>query len=113
MKTTEINSAISFSGNFTQQAVAGRTTWFEQMALGFEESRFFWMTMIITVQSCLGSIACMFILQNDTGIMALAGCAAVTMSCNAVLIAQSPARWCLAFFGLSVLLNLGFLVFSI
>ncbi|MGZ3864269.1 MAG: hypothetical protein ACXVPN_04305 [Bacteroidia bacterium] len=88
----------------TSQQTAG-ITWFSQWAGKFESARFFWMTMIITFQSCLGSIAGGYILQNATGITLLTICSVVTMACNAVLIAQAPAKWCVGISILSVIVN--------
>lgn len=63
------------------------------------------MAMFITMQSCLGSVACMYILQTKASDVWLMLCAMVTMGCNAVLIAQAPPKWCLVSFYLSMLVN--------
>lgn len=70
----------------------------------FEESRFAAMTIMITFQSCLGSIAAYYALINDAEV-SLYLSAMVTMAANAVFLAQSPAKICLAVFYGSVVTN--------
>jgi hypothetical protein len=82
-----------------------RTRWFAKQAEALETNRFGWMALMIMVQSCIGSIACMYILRNDAGDLMLAACAAVTMGSNATLIAQANAKLCLAVFYLSIVVN--------
>lgn len=91
----------------------GVDTWFSEQAKKFEDSRFFWMSVYMTLQSCLGAAACMYILQNKASDIMLATCAAITMGCNAVLIAQGPGKWCLSSVYLSVVLNIVFIVINI
>lgn len=79
--------------------------WFSRQAEKFEAARFGWMTILITFQSCLGSVACMYILQNTVSDWLLAVCSVVTMSANAMFIAQAPAKYCLSVFYLSVFTN--------
>lgn len=104
---------FAMNANRTTTDVEKRITWLEKQELNFEEARFFWMAVIITAQSCLGSVACMFILKNHASDFVLAGCAAITMGCNAIFIAQAPARWCLGAFYLSVILNTVFIVVNV
>ncbi len=68
-------------------------------------------TQSSTPESCLGSIASMFILQHQAGDFALALCASVTMACNAIFIAQAPAKWCVGSFYLSMIVNTLFVLF--
>lgn len=88
-------------------------TWFNKQANQFEKARFGWMAILLTAQSCLGSIACGFILKNDANILWLCICAAITMGCNAMLIALAPPKVCLAVFYLSLVVNTVFILFNI
>lgn len=87
--------------------------WFNKQADAFEASRFAWMTMYITIQSCLGAIACAFILQNHASVFMLASCAAISMASNAVFIAQGDKKWCMAVFYLSLLANTVFILVNL
>lgn len=79
--------------------------WFNRQAERFENARFGWMTIYLTIQSCWGAAACMYILQNKGNDLMLVSCAAVTMASNSMFIAQAHAKWCLlAFYG-SVVVN--------
>ena len=86
--------------------------WFDKQAQSFEVNRFGAMALMMTAQSCWGSIAAMYALQADN-IALLAICAAVTMAANAAFIAQSPAKWCLVIFYTSVVANLIILLLTI
>jgi hypothetical protein len=90
-----------------------RTQWFTKQAAAFEANRFGWMALMIMVQSCVGSIACMYILRSGAGDLMLASCAAITMGANAALIAQANAKICLAAFYLSVIANTIFIVLNV
>lgn len=85
--------------------------WFERQALQFEESRFAAMTILLTLQSCIGSIAVMFALQHDS-VIQLSLSAALTMGANSLFIAQSPAKWCLGSFYISIAVNLLIIIFN-
>lgn len=82
-----------------------KQSWFDRQSQQFEENRFFQMTILMTAQSCWGSIAAMLALKNDNYVL-LSIIAALTMSANSAFIAQSPGKWCLAIFYGSVLTNL-------
>ena len=86
--------------------------WFDKQARQFEESRFGAMALMMTAQSCWGSIAAMYALQADN-ILLLAICAAVTMASNSAFIAQSPAKWCLGIFHTSIIANLIILLITL
>ncbi len=86
--------------------------WFDKQAQSFEVNRFGAMALMMTAQSCWGSIAAMYALQADN-IALLAICAAVTMASNSAFIAQSPAKWCLVIFYTSVVANLIILLLTI
>jgi hypothetical protein len=83
---------------------------FASQAAGFEEARYFWMSVLMTAQSCIGAIACMFILYGGGNVIALAACAAVTMGSNAMFIGLAGPRTCLAVLYFSVALNIFFIV---
>jgi len=86
--------------------------WFDKLAQSFEVNRFGAMALMMTAQSCWGSIAAMYALKADN-IVLLAVCAAVTMASNSAFIAQSPAKWCLGIFYTSVIANLVILLLTI
>lgn len=87
-------------------------TWFTQKAIEFNEKRFASMTWMITVQSCLGSIAVMYILMQPN-ILLLSICAIITMASNAAFISQAPAKWCLSLFYSSIIINSLLLIFGL
>lgn len=99
--------------NNQAQTAVGVDGWFNRQVEKFEASRFGWMAIYITAQSCLGSIACMYILKNNASDIMLATCAAITMGANAVFIAQGSGKWCLLSFYISILLNLLFIFINI
>ncbi len=79
-------------------------TFIERQVIYYEENRFGAMTLMITFQSCYGSVASMLaLMQNSMVVLAL--CTIVTMASNAAFIAQCPAKWCVRMFGLSVITN--------
>lgn len=82
-----------------------KLNWLEKQAVKFEEGRFAMMTILLTAQSCWGSVAAMRALQIDS-VLLLSCTAAVTMASNSLFIAQSPGKWCLAGFYISVFVNL-------
>ena len=78
--------------------------WFDLQAERFETSRFGAMTIMMTAQSCLGSVAAMTALKQDHyGFLMLI--TAFTMASNSAFIAQSPAKWCLGLFYGSVVVS--------
>lgn len=87
-------------------------TWFDKQAVQFEQVRFGAMTLMMTAQSCWGSIAGTYALKaNYMALLAI--CAALTMASNAAFMAQSPAKWCLGIFYSSVLVNSIILIIGI
>lgn len=80
-------------------------SWFEKQAQKFEAGRFAWMTIMMTAQSCWGSVAAMYALKFDNVVLLIIT-AVVTMTSNAAFIAQSPAKWCVGLFYTSVIANL-------
>ncbi|MCK6648442.1 MAG: hypothetical protein L6Q66_02195 [Bacteroidia bacterium] len=95
-----------------KQEVTGITGWFEKEVSKFENARFFWMTIYLTVQSCLGSVAVKAILENDASVFVLGLCTAVTMASNALFIAQGSAKLCLGLFYSSIILNTIFIILN-
>jgi len=108
-KQSQIN-ARNGSQNLSNRGI---DTWFNEQAEKFEKSRFGWMAIGITIQSCLGSIACGFILQNNAHVIVLATCASITMASNAVFIALGSGKLCLSMFYLSIFLNTIFIITNI
>ena len=86
------------------------SSWWNQQKKEFEDERFARMSIFLISQSCLGSIACAYILQNNFGNVALTVCIIGTMMCNALLIAQSSPKWCLRLFYGSILMNSLFII---
>ncbi len=114
MNTVNLNTGIRKFEK--RQSVAFTNTfnkWFTRQASKFEETRFGMMAMYIIIQSCIASIAAMYILQNDAHILFLCSTAALAMASNAVFIAQASAKLCLALFYLSVLVNVLFILLNI
>lgn len=94
----ETKTETKIKGNFL-------TRWHRNQEIAFEESRFGRMVIFLTAQSCLGSVAAMFALQNHAGDWALITAAAVTMWSNSMFIAQASAKWCLLIFYMSLIVN--------
>lgn len=109
-KTTQSTAAINAKFNESAALPAG---WFSRQAQKFEESRFGWMAMLITIQTCLGSIACMYVQQSGGDVFMLAAGMAVTMGANAVMIAQGSGKLCLFMFYLSVALNTALIILNL
>ena len=87
------------------ETVNDKENWFDRQAKNFEAGRFAWMTIMMTAQSCWGSISAMYAIKfNNTFLLIIA--AMMTMMSNAAFIAQSPAKWCLGLFYTSVIANL-------
>lgn len=104
---------ITAEKTFGVHAKPFEMNWFNKQAELFEKGRFALMTILITLQSCVGSIACMYILRNDASEVWLAACAAITMACNAVMIAQASAKTCLATLYISIFANTLLIIFNI
>jgi hypothetical protein len=61
----------------------------------FDQNRFGLMAILITLQSCLGGVAAMYVMESGAGDLPLILCAMITMGANAMFIAQAGARACL------------------
>lgn len=94
---------------------ARRSRWYglEEQEKGFEGARFGWMAILLTLQSCVGAIACMLVSINGSSIALLAICAAVTMGSNALFIALASARLCLIGFYASMTVNILLILFNL
>lgn len=104
---------MNTQNSIKKQSAPSIDGWFEKQVSKFENARFFWMTIYLTAQSCLGSIAAGFILSNDANVLILCTCAAITMASNAVFIAQGPGKVCLLTFYSSMLLNTLFIILNV
>ena len=103
---------ISLVYHKNEFVTAPQTAW-DRQATAFEKARYFWMAIMITLQSCLGAVACLYILQNNASTFVLAVCAALSMGSNALFIGLAPAKWCLIGFYLSMALNTIFLLLNL
>jgi hypothetical protein len=113
MNSTTQQSRVVSRQIEAQAAAENRTSWFTIQAQKFEEGRFAWMAFMITFQTCLGSIACLHILQNDFSTVMLSATTGVTMAANAVMIAQGSAKVCLAAFYISTIINLSLIIYNL
>lgn len=86
--------------------------WLKKQEVWFEGARFGAMTLMITAQSCLGSVAAMYALKIDN-VVILAIVASLTMASNAMFIAQAEARFCLLAFYASVVVNTILLIITL
>jgi len=77
-----------------------------------KDSRFGVLAMYNAIQSCVGAIAVMKILQNDSGLFLLGTVAALTMASNSAFAAQGNIKLCLLLFYLSILIN-NIIIFSL
>jgi hypothetical protein len=82
-----------------------KMNWFDKQANQFEEVRLGFMAFFVVSQSCLGSIVAAYTIKVDSTVL-LAICATVTGASNAAFIAQAPAKWCLALFYTSIIVDL-------
>jgi len=81
-----------------------QTKWFELQSQKFKASRFGSMTLMMTLQSCVGSVAAMIALkyQNYGALMLIT---AFTMASNSAFIAQVSAKWRLGLFYSSLIVS--------
>jgi hypothetical protein len=107
------NATATVASLKTKSQSKGIDTWFNKHADKFEVNRFGWMTALITIQSCIGSIAAAYLLQNHASDISLALCAVLTMAANAIFIAQGSAKLCLAVFYVSVVVNSTLIFFNL
>ena len=81
-----------------------KNNWYQKQLANYEANRYGAMTLMITLQSCWGSIAAMYSLVNENFI-SLGIVAVMTLASNAAFIAQSPAKWCLNTFYASLIIS--------
>lgn len=81
-----------------------KNNWYQKQLANYEANRYGAMTLMITLQSCWGSIAAMYSLVNENFI-SLGIVAVMTLASNAAFIAQSPAKWCLNTFYTSLIIS--------
>ena len=84
--------------------------WFNGQVEEFETSRFGRMVIFLTLQSCVGSVACMLGIQAGAGDWALIVGAGITMWSNAMFIAQTSAKWTLIIFYISLIINTALII---
>lgn len=89
-----------------------KINFFQKQLEYYEENRFGAMTLMLTFQSCLGSVAAMLSLHHNN-VIALAICAVITMASNAAFISQAPSKWCLNIFYLSVIANTIIIIYGL
>ena len=89
-----------------------RKNFIDKHITNFEENRFGAMALMITFQSCYGSIAAMYTLKQNS-ILLLFICSCITMASNATFISQSPGKWCIGVFIISVFINSLILIYCI
>lgn len=89
-----------------------KLNWFDQQAQKFDHSRFAVMAILMTAQSCMGGIAAMYSLQQNSYVL-LTLISFATMASNAVFIAQSTAKWCLGIFYGAVLVNIASILINV
>ena len=87
-------------------------TLLDKRAAKLEQARFGVLAMYNAIQSCVGAIAVMKILQNDAGLFLLGMVAALTMASNSAFAAQGNMKLCLLLFYLSILVN-NIIIFSL
>ncbi len=88
------------------------SSWLDKITKIFEGNRFGAMTVMLTFQSCLGSVAAYYATMNNAELAVILA-ASVTMSSNAAFIAQSPAAWCVRIFMLSLIANISIIALNI
>ena len=78
--------------------------WLTKQEATFEQNRFGAMTVMLTFQSCLGSVAAMLCIGNGSwGLVSVV--AVLTMASNSMFIAQADPKPCIITFYLSVIIN--------
>lgn len=83
---------------------------FQKQLASFESAPYGMMGFYLTLQSCIGGIACMILLQSYVSIWVLMPCAMATMMCNALLISQASNKWSVIVFDISIILNTFYII---
>jgi|SRR5690554_230195 len=103
MKTMTAKSELMHNENFIIR-------WFNGQVSEFETSHFGRMVIFLTLQSCVGSIACMLGIKAGAGDWALILGAAITMTSNAMFIAQTGTKLTLLVFYASLIINTALII---
>lgn len=86
--------------------------WFVKQEEAFDKYRFGAMTLMITIQSCIGGVAAYMAILHD--LWSLVGIAAfLSMGSNAMFIAQAKANICIIGFYASVIINTIFIIIGL
>ncbi len=86
--------------------------WIAKQEEAFDKYRFGAMTLMITLQSCVGGVAAYLSIIHD--LWSLVGISAfLSMGSNALFIAQSKAKLCLVGFYLSMIVNTLFIIIGL
>lgn len=83
---------------------------FNQQVAQFDTASYGMMGFYLTLQSCLGGIACMYLLMSYVPVWVMMPCAMVTMLCNALLISQASTKWSVILFDLSIIINTFYII---
>ena len=83
---------------------------FNKQVEQFDKNSYGMMGFYLTLQSCLGGIAVMYLLQSYVAMWVLMPCAIITMMCNALLISQASTKWSVALFNISILVNTFYII---
>lgn len=95
-----------------KEDLATKSSWFENQINYVESNKFGAMALILTAQSCWGSMAAMCTLFTQNYVL-LGVSATVTMATNASFIGQSPTKVSLIITYISVITNLLILIFGL
>ena len=79
--------------------------WYKKQLNYFDKHVFAMMSMYMIIQSCLGSIASMFVIYNHGNDVFMTLSVALAMGCNAMLLAQAGAKLAVGSFYLSIIVN--------
>jgi hypothetical protein len=82
----------------------------------FKEHYILYIPLSIILQSCIGSIAAMYILMNSTPtihLWELTMCVVVSMTYNAVIYAQLSRKWVFNFLILTFLVNVPLIIINV
>ena len=79
--------------------------WYKKQLNYFDKHVFAMMSMYMIIQSCLGSIASMFVIFNNGNDFYMILSVSLAMGCNAMLLAQAGAKLAVGSFYLSIIVN--------
>lgn len=84
--------------------------------IDFKKHYILYIPLSIIFQSCIGSIAAMYVLMNNNSnfyLFELSLCVMVTMSYNAAIMAQLKYKWVFNFLIVSLIVNMGLIILNI